>query len=812
VRAVGAVGVLAVGSAGCVRAVPVDPVRLGGLALTSTVIAADGTVLAHLHAEQDRRPVTLAQLPPVLVQGVLAAEDRRFYSHSGVDAGGVARAGAVDAGTGSTRQGGSTLTQQLVKNTLVTPEHSVRRKVREAALAMGLERSLTKDQILERYLNTVYFGQGTYGVGAAARAYFGHGPEKMTAAEAALLAGLIRSPSAADPVMHPNAAHARRTEVLQAMTETGALTAEQARAAGDEALPTQLHKDDERYLAPYALTDAIDTLLGDPRLGPDRATRESAIFRGGLTIRLTIDPRQQAAAEQAVAGVLDQPSDPDAAVAAVTPGSGGITALVGGRDFYSTTSPTAKVDLARGGTTKRQAGSTFKAFTLITALEHGIRPDDEFLAGAQTTIDRGRNPVWDVTNYEGTAYGSVTVRDATEQSINTAYAHIVQRLGNGDVDAGAALVVDTAQRLGVRGAGEQPLRRDPATTLGSGEVDPVEMAAAYATLASGGVYAAPYLVASVTDSSGGLLEQAQPQPRQVVAPGVAAVANDLLAGVVREGTGVRARLPRPEAGKTGTTSAYRDAWYVGYTPNFAAAVWLGVATGAVSMVPENGFRTVIAGGTLPTEIWRRFASSALLGVDAPDFADPGDAVIRVDVDATRGCRPNAWTPTAVVAHRTYLRGTEPTAVCTSPTGPAATVVPAVLGVAADAATGTLDAAGFTVAVRTSYDATYPAGTVVGQEPSSGAAVDAGSTVTITVAARSGVDATVPDLLGSDRAGAEQALAMVGLRAAVEVVPSCADGAGCPVTLARDRGRVWRQDVPADATLPVGSTVGLGVGP
>src|SRR5664280_473501 len=169
---------------------------------------------------------------------------------------------------------------------------------------------------------------------------------------------------------------------------------------------------------------------------------------------------------------------------------------------------------------------------------------------------------------------------------------------------------------------------------------------------SGWPYAAPYLVASVTDSSVGLLEQAQPQPRQVVAPGVAAVANDLLAGVVREGTGVRARLPRPEAGKTGTTSAYRDAWYVGYTPNFAAAVWLGLATGAVSMVPENGFRTVIAGGTLPTEIWRRFASSALLGVDAPDFADPGDAVIRVDVDATRGCRPNAWTPTAVVTHRT----------------------------------------------------------------------------------------------------------------------------------------------------------------
>jgi len=281
VRAVGAVGVLAVGSAGCVRAVPVDPVRLGGLALTSTVLAADGTVLAHLHAEQDRRPVTLAQLPPVLVQGVLAAEDRRFYAHSGVDAGGVARAGAVDAGTGSTRQGGSTITQQLVKNTLVTPEHSVRRKVREAALAMGLERSLTKDQILERYLNTVYFGQGTYGVGAAARAYFGHGPENMTAAEAALLAGLIRSPSAADPVMHPNAAHARRTEVLQAMTETGALTAEQARAAGDEALPTQLHKDDERYLAPYALTDAIDTLLDDPRLGPDRATRRARSSAAG---------------------------------------------------------------------------------------------------------------------------------------------------------------------------------------------------------------------------------------------------------------------------------------------------------------------------------------------------------------------------------------------------------------------------------------------------------------------------------------------------------------------------------------------------
>lgn len=606
---------------GCaVRVLPVDPARLGGLAATSRMLAADGSLLAELHGEQDRTPLPLAAVPPLLVQAVLAAEDRRFFDHEGVDARGVARAAIRDVGAGRADEGGSTITEQLVKNTLVTPQRTVTRKVREATLALGLEQSLSKQQILERYLDTVYFGQGAYGAGAALHTWFGISatagdpPPGLSAGQAALLAGLIRSPSSADPLAHPDAARARRATVLQAMVETGVLTPAAASAAATEPLPDQVVATERHDRAPYAVDDAIRTLLADPRLGPTRADREDALFRGGLTIRLTLDPAQQAAAERAVAAVLTSPHDPDVGLAAVTPGTGAITAMVGGRNYASTTDPTAKVNLARGGTTKRQAGSTFKVFTLITALEHGITPDDRLRAGAHASIPRAGGS-WEVDNDDGAAYDDLTLRDATADSVNTAFAHLVERLGDGDPDRGAAMVAGTAELLGIRGAGESRVRLDPATTLGAQEVDPVEMAAAYATLAAGGRYAEPYLVASVTTPDGRPLLVNHPRTAQRVPAGVAAAADDVLAGVLAHGTGRRAALPRPAAGKTGTASGFRDAWFVGFTPDLAAAVWLGRASAPVPMTPANGFRTVVQGGTLPAEIWEDFALAAL--VDRP---------------------------------------------------------------------------------------------------------------------------------------------------------------------------------------------------
>jgi penicillin-binding protein 1A len=810
-----AAALFAVTATACVRAVPVDPSVLGGQAMTTTVYAADGSLLTRLHAEEDRSPLALDDIPVVLRDAVIAAEDRRFYSHTGVDVRGIARAAVRNAESGETSEGGSTITQQLVKNTLVTPERTYQRKVREAALAMGLERTLTKDQILERYLNTVYFGEGAYGAGAAARVYFGHPATKLTLAEAALLAGLIRSPSRADPVKHPQAAVERRAQVLRAMVETGAATAVDAAVAGRAPVPRKARHEDTRYPAAYAVQDAVTTLLADKRLGATPEARHNALFRGGLRIDLTIDPEQQAAAEESVRAILTSAADPYAGLAAVKPGDGAITAMVGGRDFFGARDPYAQVNLARGGTTKRQAGSTFKVFALVAALQAGVRPEDMFEAGAQATLPCHCPKPWVVDNYEGSAFGRISLRTATEKSVNTAYAHVVQRIGGGDVDRGMNAVLDVAESLGIRGRGEKPLRRNsgPAVVLGAQEVDPVEMAAAYAALGANGVYAKPYVVASVRDSTGRVLLRNTPRRKQAVPAGIAALANDVLQGVVRGGTGVKAQQARAVAGKTGTSTGYADAWFVGYTPNFAAAVWVGVPKGEVPMTPENGFRTVVAGGTFPALIWGRFAGSALLALPNADFTTPAGALVSVALDRTQGdCVANRWTPESHVVRKTFLGGQEPKNVCTEPTGPAATVVPSLLGADVAYATGLLAHQGFLVRTVKVYDPTFQAGGVVGQQPSAGTPVEAGVTVTLSVATTEKVPVTVPSVLGVDRDAATRQLLAVGLVADVVVEPSCTGGAACQARLATDADKVWRQDVAAGSRRVVGDHVTIAVGP
>ncbi len=812
-----AVALVAVGllSTGCLQTIAVDPDKLGGLAATTQVVAADGTFIATLQAEEDRRPLRLDEIPKVVVDAVISIEDRRFYTHDGVDARGIARAAARDVREGSAEEGGSTITQQLVRNSLVTPEKTLSRKVREAALALGLERSLTKDEILERYLNTVYFGQGSYGIGAAVRTYFGHPPTAISMGEAAMLAGLIRSPIRADPIKYPDAARLRRQQVLAAMRQTGTATSEQATAAGAEALPRKAHRDSTRYPAAYAVQDAVTTLLADTRLGATPLERQNALYRGGLTVRLTIDLEQQRLAEQSVSAVLLDPAhDPYAGLAAVKPGDGAITAMVGGRDFFSTSDRQAQVNLARGGTTKRQAGSTFKVFTLIAAIEAGVKPEDKVEAGAHATLPCRHCPgrVWEVDNYEGSAFGRISVREATTSSVNTAFARIVSRLGDGDVEKGTDLAVEVAERLGVRGRGETRLRHEPAVTLGAQEVDPVQMAAAYATLATGGIYAKPYLVAEVTDATGKVILKAAPQRRRAVAAGVAAVANDLLQDVVERGTGVKARLGRPVAGKTGTSSKYRDAWFVGYTPDLAAAVWVGVPAAQVSMTPENGFRTIVAGGTFPALIWGRFVGQALVGVGAKPFPDVAGASVTVEVDVVRGCRPNRFTPAYQIEKRVFLKGTEPTTVCTSPTAPPATEVPSLLGLRHADATTLLDNVSLQAVTEQVYDPNYPPGIVVGQEPASGTPVEPGAVVRLRVSGGRNVAIAVPNVIGLEAEIARQRLASVGLASQAEIAPSCTGGESCDQRLQRDAGRVWRQDVAAGTEVPAGSTIGLGVGP
>jgi penicillin-binding protein 1A len=802
--------------AGCVSVRPVELARPDRVAQTSLVLDAGGRAVAALHGPQDRTAVPLAEVSRWMRLAVVDTEDARFWRHHGVDWLAVARAAARDLERGKVVEGGSTITQQYVKNTYVTGEQTLRRKLAEAAHAWGLERANAKAAILEAYLNTVYFGQGAYGVQAAAKTYFSTSAGRLTLPQAALLAGMIRAPVAYDPVRHPRAALARRATVLARLERHGHLgPGARARAA---AAPLGVRLGGPAgggaARAPWFVGWVLDQLL-DPAdhrfdaLGTSRRARTSRVFTGGLRIATTVDLAVQAAAERAVASVVGRRGgDPYGALVAVEPGTGAVRAMVGGRSWAG--DPRfGRVNLATGaGGGGRPAGSAFKTFALVAALERGIPPEAVFDAPDRLVIDRGgRGPAWRVANYEGHGFGHATLRSATALSINTVYAALLLRLGGGDADRGAAAVVRTAARLGVA----SPLRAVPSSVLGTNEVTPLEMAAAYATLAAGGRRAAPFGVRRITGPDGRVLYQARPDPDQVLAPGVAAIAADVLREVVDHGTGVRGRIGRPAAGKTGTTQDHADAWFVGFTPSLAAAAWVGYPQGQVPMVPpRTGSR--VSGGTWPAAIWAGFMRAALAGRPADRFPRPDTRLVEVALDVERGCLPNRFTPAAEVASVVYLKAAAPTRTCREPEGPLAGVVPAVVGVPVARAAGWLEAAGLSLAQRLRPNGEVPPGTVLAQSPAGGAARPPGRAVELTVAVDAqgagGLGVTlVPEVLGRPERAARRLLDQAGLGA--EVLAGCDDD---PARAAAEPGRVWRSGPAPGAQAPVGGRVRLWVNP
>ena len=369
-------------------------------------------------------------------------------------------------------------------------------------------------------------------------------------------------------------------------------------------------------------------------LGTSRKARTDRVFTGGLRITTTVDLKAQAAAERAVAAVAGRRGrDPYGALVAVEPGTGAVRAMVGGRSWWDD-ARFGRVNLATGaGGGGRPAGSAFKTFALVAALERGIPPEAVFAAPDRLVVGRrwAHGPAWRVANYEGHGFGKATLRTATALSINTVYAGLLLRLGGGDPDRGARAVVEAAARMGV----DSPLRAVPSAVLGTGEVTPLEMAAAYATLAAEGRRAAPFGVARITGADGRVLYQARPGADQVVQPGVAAIATDVLRGVVDRGTGVHGRIGRPAAAKTGTTQDHADAWFVGFTPSLAAAVWVGYPQGHVPMVPPRvGSR--VSGGTWPAAIWSGFMRAALAGEPHGRFPKPDTSLIKLALDLKRG--------------------------------------------------------------------------------------------------------------------------------------------------------------------------------
>jgi penicillin-binding protein 1A len=811
---------------GCVSVRPLELVPPDRVAQTSLVLDAEGRTVAALHGPVDRTAVPLGKVSRWMRLAVVDTEDARFWRHGGVDWLAVARAAVRDLERGRVVQGGSTITQQYVKNTYVSDERTLRRKLAEAAHSWGLERRNDKAAILEAYLNTVYFGQGAYGVEAAAQSFFSTSAARLTLAQAALLAGMIRAPATYDPFRHPRAARARRGTVLARMERLGhlrpALAARAAAAplglrpggpAGTGRGPGGKRARAEGSRAPWFVGWVLDQLL-DPAdrrfdaLGTTRRARTNRVFTGGLRIATTVDLDAQAAAERAVAAVAGRRTgDPYGALVAVEPGTGAVRAMVGGRDWWGD-ARFGRVNLATGaGGGGRPAGSAFKPFALVAALERGIPPEAVFEAPDRLVIRRGGRPAWRVANYEGHGFGSATLRSATALSINTVYARLLLRLGGGDADRGARAVVRAAARMGVA----SPLRAVPSAVLGTGDVTPLEMAAAYATLAAKGRRAAPFGVRRITATDGRVLYQARPDSDQAVAPGVASIATDVLREVVDHGTGVRGRIGRPAAGKTGTTQDHADAWFVGFTPSLAAAVWVGYPQGQLPMVPPRT-RGRISGATWPASIWAGFMRAAMAGRPHGRFPRPDTSLVEVAVDVARGCLPNRFTPAAEVASVVFLEAAAPTRTCREPERPLPGVVPAVVGVPVARAAGWLEAAGLSPVQRLRVDAAAEPGTVLAQTPAGGVARPPGAPVELTVAVdaqgNGGIGVTlVPEVLGQPEEAARRLLADVGLVA--EVLDGCdAD----PVRAAAQPGRVWRSGPAPGAQAPAGGRVRLWVNP
>ena len=576
--------------------------ELKQLAERTVVYDNRGRVIGRLGLE-DRASVRLSDVSPLLIQAVLTTEDRNFYENAGVDIQAVARAFFRNVDSGGVRQGGSTITQQLVKNRLFDrPQRNLSRKVREAMLAVRLDAEWPKNRILAEYLNTVYFGQGSYGIQAAAERFFRTQPEQLDLAQSALLAGVIHAPEDDNPFVHPEAARARRAEVLQQMREAGIITRSQEAFARGVPLPTELPPKDLRP-DNYYVDEVQRRLLDDPRLAPTRTERYNLVFRGGLKVYTAYDQRMQEQAQSAVTNTL-----PDtkftAAMAVMDPGTGEVKALVAGPGFER-----SQFNLATQG--GRQPGSTYKAITLAAALEDGYSVKDTISGSSPCTVKVDGFAPWTTRNAEGGG-GSFSLRTATEDSVNCAFARLIAAVG-------PKRVATMAQRMGIT----HTVPPYPSITLGTVGATPLEMATVYSTLAAEGVRHDPVFVTKVADRDGRIIFRDAGRGRRVLASELARTETDVLTGVIRSGTGTRANIGRPAAGKTGTTDDKTNAWFVGYTPQLVAAVWMGDPAAYTPMKNVGRFGEVF-GGTYPALIWQRFMTAALRGQPVRKFTAPNE--------------------------------------------------------------------------------------------------------------------------------------------------------------------------------------------
>ena len=632
--------------------------------------------LAQLSGGVDRVTVTYDQVPQVLVDAVLSAEDRTYFQHGGVDPVGVARALWADLRGGGAQQGGSTITQQYVKNVYLTKERTVTRKIKEAVLAVKLERELPKTEILGRYLNTIYFGRGAYGVQAASKTYFGKNVQDLNLPEAAYLAGLIRSPETADAsraAADPQArsgletAQFRRTSVLDAMLQQNDITQDQhdaAKAVGwADVLPRK----------------PTDAKIAHPELGTQYFVDyvKNWLDAGnydigqGLRVYTTLDYGMQADAVDAVQSTLGRPDDPASSLVAVDT-QGHIKTMYSGLG-YDVNNPATTTNVAvgkAGGGSGRQAGSTFKAFAVAEALKQGIGLDTIYNAPASITIpkvDAGKD--WPVANDDKANHGPINMVTATAGSVNTYFAQLV-------MDINPQNLASTAGRLGVGDFGTQ-LPANASLVLGTTPVSPLDMASGYSTFMDNGQHVKPIAVTRVTDATGRVLYEAPTTREQVVSEDITKQVSWALSNVITGGTGTGAAFGQPAAGKTGTTTEHKDAWFVGYTCKLTAAVWNGYLDNS-TMSNVRG-RGPVFGGTYAAPIWGKFMAKATQGLDSCPYDKPADVTGRVgNVGTTPSTsfRPGSTTTSADPGSTTTSAPSDSTTSTTTKPATTTTAAPA----------------------------------------------------------------------------------------------------------------------------------------
>ena len=626
------------------------PERPGIDSQITRVYDKDGAEMAVLHRFDTTVPVTRADIPGFLKQAVVAIEDRRFYSHRGIDTKGVLRALWKDADEGAYVQGASTITQQYVRLVYTGNERSLERKLREAMLARRIDRELSKDEILYRYLSRVYFGGGAYGVGAASESYFRKSVRDLSLSEAAMLAGIIPAPSRYDPRGNPDGAESQRQLALRKMRDQKLISPAQY----DEEMPKRVVPLDK------AVADAPATVIQPP---PTYQTKfpyfsdyvarylvarygEDKVYGGGLRVETSLDPAMQAKAEAAVAAALKGTRAPlEMSLVSLEPGTGLVRALVGGRDFNRSqvnlalgnctipgaTTPGAATQppsddgapvCIGGGGGGRQPGSSFKPVTLARALDSGMSADTTYNGPAVYRYPNCKGEGCTVRNVESGRGGRMNLRQATAYSVNTVYAQLIQ-------DVGIKETAEMGHRLGLTMINPEAKLPNgdsygPSLTLGAAEVSPLDMAAAYGVFANRGLQMPATPVVRVVDSKGKVLEDhSRRVPRRVLPEPVADTVTQVLQEVVNRGTGRRADIgwPGGTAGKTGTSEDYGDAWFVGYTPVLSTAVWMGYSDSRRSLTGVKGHSRVY-GGTIPAQTWHDFMAAALDGVAPAQFAEP----------------------------------------------------------------------------------------------------------------------------------------------------------------------------------------------